>query len=249
LERVATFSIGAVVIMLQLSLTIFLAIINMIVNAVVSGRERVQTVTASAANAPAAARQMVSNLSDKVHDVSRASTEKVGQQAGRFLDHANKMAESALGVAPETSSVERTLAERLTDLGYRISQNLKNRAHGDVIDTVYADMHGIMERLSNSLSLVDMVRQQKSWAAGKFGTLQTSLADLKESLEKEADRLKSNPEEALMNYMRQNSALLSSQINTLRESSGQVKNPTSYLSLKVVRCSNTNRNGSCSHSQ
>ncbi|VDN34579.1 unnamed protein product [Gongylonema pulchrum] len=75
------------------------------------------------------------------------------------------------------------------------------------------------------------------WSASRnpeFGKLHTSLADLKESLEKEADRLKSNPEEALMNYMRQNSALLSSQINTLRESSGQLLNEPSKRKLDAI---------------
>lgn len=67
-----------------------------------------------------------------------------------------------------------------------------------------------------------MVRGQKSWAVEKFGSLQVSLADLKASLEREAERLKENPEEALMDYLRQNSTLLSAQINTLKESSGQV---------------------------
>ena len=70
------------------------------------------------------------------------------------LDKANTFAEDKLGASPEGDITNKTLVDRVKDLGARISESLKNKAHGDFIDPAYKEMQGILERLSNSLFLV-----------------------------------------------------------------------------------------------
>lgn len=69
---------------------------------------------------------------------------------------------------------------------------------------------------------MNKVRENKTWAFEKVGELQETIYTLKEHIEKEAERLKENPDDTLMAYLRQNSARLSEMLNTLKERSGQV---------------------------
>lgn len=68
----------------------------------------------------------------------------------------------------------------------------------------------------------DVVRKNKSWVAGKVGKLQTSVDELKVSLEMEGERLKKNPEEMLMRYLQHTSSILPERLRMLEETTGKV---------------------------
>lgn len=81
------------------------------------------------------------------------------------LDKANTFAEGRLGASPEGDITNKTLIDRVKDLGARISESLKNKAHGDFIDPAYKEMQGILERLSNSLFLVSSLESSAVFAS------------------------------------------------------------------------------------
>ncbi|EFO19927.1 hypothetical protein LOAG_08564 [Loa loa] len=220
LETVFTFGLSIIVIMIQLNLTVLIAIITMLFSAIFSGKETLEHAFQSTSNAQATARQMVTDLSEKVQQISRASTEKAEQQANRILDEANRVAHLTMGVSDESNDIERTPWNRFQDLSHRILENSKNRV-GGLLWTKF-DAQSIVECLSNSISLADMIRKNKSWAAGKVGELRTSLNELKVSLEMEGERLKKNPEEMLMHYLQQTSSILPERLRMLEETTGKV---------------------------
>uniref|UniRef100_A0A915Q4D5 Uncharacterized protein n=1 Tax=Setaria digitata TaxID=48799 RepID=A0A915Q4D5_9BILA len=216
LETILTFGLGIIVILAQLNLTLFIAIVTFLFNALISGKNVLEHASTSASNAQVTARQMVSDLSEKV----QISREKVEEQANRFLDEANRVAHSKMGISPERGDTEKTPWNRFQDLSHRILENSMNRAEG--FHWARFDPHGIVECLSNSLSLADMVRKNKSWVVGKVGELRTSLDELKVSLEMEGERLKKNPEEMLMCYLQRTSSILPERLRILEETSGKV---------------------------
>lgn len=67
-----------------------------------------------------------------------------------------------------------------------------------------------------------MVRKNKSWVLNKVGKLRTSMDELKISLEKEGERLKTNPEEILMRFLQQTSSILPERLRMLEEASEKV---------------------------
>ncbi|KAK6107203.1 Mediator complex subunit 28 family protein [Brugia pahangi] len=220
LETVLTFGLSIIVIMIQLNLTILIAIITMLFNAILNGKEALEHASKTTSNAQATARQMVTDLSEKVQQISRASTEKAEEQANRILDGANRVAHLTMGISDESDDIEKTPWSRFQDLSHRILENSKSRVEG--LYWTQFDAQSIVECLRNSISLADMVRKNKSWVAGKVGELWTSLDELKESLEMEGERLKKNPEEMLMRYLQRTSSILPERLRILEETTGKV---------------------------
>uniref|UniRef100_A0A0R3S126 Uncharacterized protein n=1 Tax=Elaeophora elaphi TaxID=1147741 RepID=A0A0R3S126_9BILA len=218
-ETMLTFGVGVIVIMIQLNLTVLIAIITMLFNAVLSGKEALEHASKSTSNARATARQMATDLSEKMQQISRASTEKVEEQANRILDEANRVAHSTMGVSPESNDIEKTPWNRFQDLSHRILENSKNCVG---LNWTQFDAQSIVECLSNSISLADIVRENKSWVVGKVGELRTSLNELKIFMEMEGKRLKKNPEEMLMRYLQRTSSILPERLRMLEETTEKV---------------------------
>ncbi|VDK82308.1 unnamed protein product [Onchocerca ochengi] len=217
-----TFGLSIALILIQLNLTVLVAILTMLFNAILSGKEALDHACKSSSNAQAAARQMVTDLSGKVQEISQASAEKIEKQANRFLDEANRVAHSRMGISPESDDAEKRPWNRLQDLSHRILENSMNRV--EEICWSRFDPRSIVECLTNSISLADMVRKNKSWIADKVGELRTSLDELKVSLEMEGERLKMNPEEMLMRYLQRTSSILPERLRMLEETTGKVLN-------------------------
>ncbi|MCP9260583.1 BMA-MDT-28 [Dirofilaria immitis] len=127
LEIIFTFGISIVVIMIQLNLTVLIAIITLLFDAIINGKEVLERASKSSSNAQATARQMVNDLSEKVQKISQASTEKVEEQANHFLDEANRIAYSRMGISPESDVTNKTPWNRIQDLSHRILENSMNR--------------------------------------------------------------------------------------------------------------------------
>ncbi|KAL3998720.1 Mediator complex subunit 28 family protein [Acanthocheilonema viteae] len=219
LESVLTFGLGIIVIMIQLNLTLLVAIITMLFNALLSGKEAFEQASRSTSKAQATARQVVTDLSEKVRQISRVSTEKVEEQANRILDEANRIAHSTMGVSPESDDTEKTPWNRFQNLSHRIIESSKNCVGG--LYWMQFDAQSIVECLSTFISLADIVRKNKSWVAGKVGELRTSLDELKVSLEMEGQRLKKDPEEILMHYLQRTSSILAERLRMLEKTTGK----------------------------
>ncbi|VDO43654.1 unnamed protein product [Brugia timori] len=215
-----------------LNLTILIAIITMLFNAILNGKEALEHASKTTSNAQATARQMVTDLSEKVQQISRASTEKAEEQANRILDGANRVAHLTMGISDESDDIEKTPWSRFQDLSHRILENSKSRVEG--LYWTQFDAQSIVECLRNSISLADMVRKNKSWVAGKVGELWTSLDELKVSLEMEGERLKKNPEEMLMRYLQRTSSILPERLRILEETTGKVLNEQATSKLVAL---------------
>ncbi|CAG9536073.1 unnamed protein product [Cercopithifilaria johnstoni] len=222
LETMLTFGVGIMVIMIRLNLTILIAIVTMLFNAILNGKTAMEHASKSTSNAQETARQLVTDLSEKVQQISRVSTGKVEEQANRILDEANRIAHSTMGVSLESDNTEKTPWNRFQDLSHRILENSKNCVGG--FCWAQFDAQSIVQCLSDSISLADIVRKNKSWVAGKVGEVRTSLNELKVFLETEGKCLKKNPEEMLMRYLQRTSSVLPERLCMLEKTTGKVLN-------------------------
>lgn len=96
------------------------------------------------------------------------------------------------------------------------------QAHEQVIDPVQERTRILLEHLSKSFVLVDVVRSKKEWALEKMGELSASVSDLKNRFEAEAKQYGTKPEEVLMTSIRNKSQQLREQLETLKGKGQQV---------------------------
>ncbi|VDK82027.1 unnamed protein product [Litomosoides sigmodontis] len=214
-EVVLTYGFGVVVIMIQLNVTILIALITMLCNALLSGKEVLEHASRSTSNAKATARQMATDLTEKVQQISQVCMEKVEEQTNCIFDKNNRAACSTMDVPLESNDTEKIPRNSFQDISRRILENSGNCVGG--FCWAQFDAQSIVECLSNSISLVEIVRQNKSWVIDKVGELRASLNELRIFLEMEGERLKKNPEEMLMCYLQRTASVLFERLRMLEE--------------------------------
>ncbi|VDM25029.1 unnamed protein product [Toxocara canis] len=226
--------IGAAVVAAQLSLALGVAGANLLLDSLIISKRIGGNMLTSAKDAEKAMEQRFFNFIQQAQGAVQVPMAKLSEQANCFLDIANAVVDRVLGLNSEVDPPECTVGERLTRLGRRLSGVLTTRAHDEVIDPLYNQMNTVMEQLAKSMILVDMIREQQAWAIGKAGELHTSVIELKERVEREAQQLKQKPEEILMRSLRHSSAQLTNNLLSFKDKGSQVFSESANAKLDAA---------------
>ncbi|KHJ88972.1 hypothetical protein OESDEN_11221, partial [Oesophagostomum dentatum] len=211
-----TVGLGAAVVATQLGLALSAGGANLILNGIGGAQNAGQRLFASICEAEKMMEEKIWAAISEGQRVAQIPVDKLAETTNAFLDVASVLVERSLGVTVEEVP-DSTVKDRVSRLAHKIVEALSNKAHTHVIDPVNVQLQALLEHLSKSFILVDLVREKREWALEKVDELSTSVSDLKTRLENEAKQYKAKPEELLMKSIRTTSVQLRENLQQLKD--------------------------------
>lgn len=133
---------------------------------------------------------------------TQSHTDKLAEHANSFLDIANAVFDRMLALPPESEKPDSTIAQRVTRLAKRTVSGLSTRAQNDVIDPASQKVRYFIHQLNEKLALADLYCQQRKWAIETYGSVASSISDLRNKVEAQANQLNIHPEKMLLDSIR-----------------------------------------------
>lgn len=147
--------------------------------------------------------------------VAKIPVDKAAEASHSVLDIVRVLVERALQVNV-VATPEDTLRQRVTNIATAIATGLTTRANEHVIEPVSEQTRAVLDQLSRSFVLLDVMRQKREWVMERIDTLSDSVSNLKARFEAEARQMGTQPEVLLMNFIRVQSAQLRQQLEELK---------------------------------
>ncbi|MFH4982134.1 hypothetical protein AB6A40_008843 [Gnathostoma spinigerum] len=230
----ASMGIGAAVVAVQLSVTLCIVGVNLVLSSVIKSKEVGSSAWERAKATELSIEKFLLDLVRRVYGITEGPVNVVIDHVHSMLDIANGLVNHAFGIESEPDPPECSVGRRAINLGSRVGETLSSRAHEEVIDPLCKHAKSITDQLSKSLDLADMIRERQAWALEKAEQINSSIADLKARLDEEAAKLNVNPEEILMNSVHQSSLQLANQLKQLKEKSHEVLTEAASLKLDAA---------------
>ncbi|CAB3408731.1 unnamed protein product [Caenorhabditis bovis] len=211
-----TYGIGAAVVLTQFSLALSAGGASMILDQVDNAKQIGAGTLSSLRQAQLAIEHRIMSAVHQAQRMAMVPIEKISENTNALLDILDAAIENALQVKV-TNAPEATITQRVSNLASVIVQGLSQKAHNHVIDPVNDQVNILLEKLSKSFILVDVLRAQKQWVVDKVGEVSSTVSEYKKQIETEAAQYKVAPEEMLMKSIRSTSLQLSERLKSLRE--------------------------------
>ncbi|VDO83986.1 unnamed protein product [Heligmosomoides polygyrus] len=211
-----TFGIGAAVVATQLGLALSTGGALMLLDTLGGAQQAGQNMLSSVRDAEKAVEEKIWKAVAEGQRVAKIPLDKLTESTNAFLDVVSVLVERSLGI-PVQENPESSVKERVSSLAHKIVETVNNKAHTQVIDPVTTHLRSLLEQLSGSFILMDLVREKREWAIEKVGDLSSSVMELKTRLEGEAKQHSAKPEEFLMKTIRTTSTQLRDNLKTLKE--------------------------------
>ncbi|KAL3103498.1 hypothetical protein niasHT_025365 [Heterodera trifolii] len=149
---------------------------------------------------------------EATQEIAKNPSEKLTAHANSFLDIANSLSESILGLPRAVEDPEWGLKERVTFLASRIGHRISSKTNERIVEPLLQQMCVLTEQLSKCIVLVDYAKQRQEWTFNK----------LRNKIETEATRTRKNPGEVLLKIIRFYSSKLNVQMSKLRDRSSEL---------------------------
>lgn len=214
--QTGTFGIGAAVVATQLSLALSTGGALLFLDTLGGAQRAGQNLLSSVHNAEKAVEERIWSAVAEGQRVAKIPLDKLSESTNAFLDVVNIVVERTLGI-PAEENPEKPAKERITILARKIVEALSSKAHSHVIDPVHAQLRVLLDNLSKSFLLADLVRNKREWALEKVEEISSSVSDLKARIESEAKQYSAKPEELLMKTIRSTSIQLRDNLKALKE--------------------------------
>ncbi|KAL3071954.1 hypothetical protein niasHT_035824 [Heterodera trifolii] len=159
---------------------------------------------------------------EATQEIAKNPSEKLTAHANSFLDIANSLSESILGLPRAVEDPEWGLKERITFLASRIGHRISSKTNERIVEPLLQQMCVLTEQLSKCIVLVDYAKQRQEWTFNKVSQLSASVVELRNKIETEATRTRKNPGEVLLKIIRFYSSKLNVQMSKLRDRSSEL---------------------------
>ncbi|KAK6725769.1 hypothetical protein RB195_004220 [Necator americanus] len=216
-----TVGLGAAVVATQLGLALSAGGANLFLNTIEGAQNAGQRFLASVRDAEKMVEEKIWSAISEGQRVAQIPVDKLAESTNAFLDVVSVLVERSLGVTVEEVP-DSSVKDRVSRLAHTIVGALSSKAHTHVIDPVNAQLHALLEHLSKSFILVDLVREKREWALEKVEELSTSVSDLKTRFENEAKQYSTKPEELLMKSIRTTSIQLRDNLQQLKDNGQRI---------------------------
>uniref|UniRef100_A0A914I2X3 Uncharacterized protein n=1 Tax=Globodera rostochiensis TaxID=31243 RepID=A0A914I2X3_GLORO len=138
---------------------------------------------------------------EATQEIAKNPSEQLTAHANTFLDIANSLSESILGIPRAVEDPESGLKDRVTFLASRIATRISSQTNERIIEPLQQQMCVLTEQLSKCIVL-----QRQEWTFNKT----------------EAMRTRKNPGEVLLQIIRFYSSKLNNQMGKLRDRSSEL---------------------------
>ncbi|EYC23470.1 hypothetical protein Y032_0015g2664 [Ancylostoma ceylanicum] len=216
-----TVSLGAAVVATQLGLALSAGGANLILNTIGGAQNAGQRLLTSIRDAEKMMEEKIWSAVAEGQRVAQIPVDKLAESTNAFLDVVSVLVERSLGVTVEEVP-DSSVKDRVSRLAHKIVEALSNKAHTHVIDPLNTQLHGLLEHLSKSFILADLVREKREWALEKVEELSSSVSDLKTRFENEAKQYSAKPEELLMKSIRTTSVQLRDNLEQLKDNGQKI---------------------------
>lgn len=159
---------------------------------------------------------------EATQEIAKNPSEKLTAHANSFLDIANSLSESILGLPRAMEDPEWGLKERVSFLASRIAHRIGTKTNERIVEPLMQQMCVLTEQLSKCIVLVDYAKERQEWTFNKVSQLSASVVELRNKIETEAMRTRKNPGELLLKIIRFYSSKLNVQMSKLRDRSSEV---------------------------
>uniref|UniRef100_A0A183BXZ3 Perilipin n=1 Tax=Globodera pallida TaxID=36090 RepID=A0A183BXZ3_GLOPA len=153
---------------------------------------------------------------EATQEIAKNPSEQLTAHANTFLDIANSLSESILGIPRAVEDPESGLKDRVTFLASRIATRISSQTNERIIEPLQQQMCVLTEQLSKCIVL------RQEWTFNKVSQLSASVVELRNKIESEAMRTRKNPGEVLLQIIRFYSSKLNNQMGKLRDRSSEV---------------------------
>ncbi|CAI5437943.1 unnamed protein product [Caenorhabditis angaria] len=211
-----TFGIGAAVVLTQFSLALSAGGAALVLDQVDSAKQLGSSAISTLKDAELAIEHKIVSAVQQAQRIAMVPVEKISENTMSLLDILDAAVERALALQV-TNPADATISQRISNLAGVIVKGLSNKAHNHVIDPLNGQVRVLLEQLSRSFVLVDVMRSKQVWVKEKVEELSASVSDLKKQFENEAAQYKVAPEEVLMRSIRNTSSQLGARLKSLRE--------------------------------
>lgn len=211
-----TLGLGAAVVATQLSLTLSTGGALWFLNTLGGVQQAGQNLLTSVRDAEKMVEEKIWSAVAEGQRVAKIPIDKVAESTNAFLDVVSVLVERSLGITVQENP-ESSVADRVSTLARKVVEALNDKAHKQVIDPVTTQLRGLLDHLSRSFVLADLIRSKREWALEKVEELSTSVTDLKARIETEAKQCCMKPEELLMRSIRSTSTQLRENLKALKD--------------------------------
>lgn len=216
-----TVGLGAAVLATQLGLSLSAGGAGLLLDSLGAAQGAGRRVFSSVKHAEHLVEEKIWMAVAEAQRIAKIPVDKASESTHSLLDIVRVLVERALQIRLDENP-EATIRQRVTHMATAVVGALSNKAHAQVIDPVHHQTKVLLENLSKSFILVDLVRSKREWALEKVEELSSSVSDLKTRLEAEAKQYSTRPEEILMNSIRSKSSQLKEQLQSVKDKGQQV---------------------------
>ncbi|CAI4221782.1 unnamed protein product [Auanema sp. JU1783] len=166
-----------------------------------------------------------------IHEVQRLANIPIShltETTHSLLDLIRALVEKSLSLQIKESP-DQSVGERVTGIASAIVSSLRSKAYDSVIDPINDKTKVLLDQLSGSFLLVDIMKSKGEWVRGKVEDVSASLSELKTRLEDEARHYSAAPEEMLMKSIKSNADQLVAQLTSLRSMGQQLFGDDTYV--------------------
>ncbi|KAK0423987.1 hypothetical protein QR680_008447 [Steinernema hermaphroditum] len=211
-----TMSLGAAVVATQMTLALGLAGTNVLLDSVIATKKAGGNMVTSVVATEQAIQKRIFVMLENAQRIAMIPVEKASEHANSLLDVANGIVDRFLGAPAEVEVPNSSVKDRVVRLSKRIIGVISQRAQHDLVDPLQRQIFTTLDSLSKNIDLMEMVRQQQTWAVEKAEVISNTLAESRQWIENEARKLKVSPEEVLLRQIKKSSNSLSHRLAELK---------------------------------